>query len=79
MTRALAHPGQGLDGPLFAQVGLIVAPLLLVQVLQWRAGELQFGRIAWIPAPVKVIAYALMVYAILFLGGAPQSFVYFQF
>jgi hypothetical protein len=53
--------------------------LVAVQLLQWRSGELQFGRIAWIPVPVKVVAYALMVYAILFLGGVPQSFVYFQF
>ncbi len=79
MSRSLAHPMQGLEWGRLGRVGLVVAPLLAIQLLQWRSGELQFGRIAWIPAPLKVIAYALMVYAILFLGGAPQSFVYFQF
>ena len=79
MSRSLAHPLQGLDAGRLGQVALFVAPLVAIQLLQWRSGELQFGRIAWIPAPVKVVAYALMVYAILFVGGVPQSFVYFQF
>ena len=79
MSDSLLHPLAGLDAALLVRVLVIAAPLVLVQLLQWYSHELQFARIAWVPAPVKVVAYALMVYAILFLGGVPQSFVYFQF
>jgi len=32
-----------------------------------------------VPAAVRTVAYASMAYLTLFLGGQPQSFVYFQF
>lgn len=79
MTASLLHPATGLDLGALKQIALIVAPLVLVQIVQWRSKELFFMRLAWIPVPVKVIVYALMLYLTLFLGGEPQAFVYFQF
>ena len=79
MTQSLINPISGLDVVSLRRIVLIVAPLLVVQFVQWRSGELYFGRLAWLPAPLKVVGYSLMLYSILFLGGTPQSFVYFQF
>jgi alginate O-acetyltransferase complex protein AlgI len=79
MTAALLHPGQGLDGASMLRVTLIVAPLVVVQWVQHLSGELNFMRLPWIPTPVRVVAYSAMVYLMLFLGGKPQSFVYFRF
>ncbi len=79
MTLALAHPFAGLDVEALKRILLIVAPLVVVQIIQWRSGELFFMRLRAIPAPLKVVAYTLMIYLTLFLGGEPQAFVYFQF
>jgi alginate O-acetyltransferase complex protein AlgI len=79
MTASLAHPLQGIDWDAMARVTLIILPLLLVQVIQARSGELFFMKLPSIPVAVRVIAYAVMLYLTLFLGGQPQSFVYFQF
>mgnify|MGYP003333964580 FL=1 len=79
MTAALAHPFAQLDTALLQRIGLIISPLVLVQIIQWRTGELFFMRLRWIPTSLKVVAYALMLYLTLFLGGEPQAFVYFQF
>jgi alginate O-acetyltransferase complex protein AlgI len=79
MTASLAQPLAGIDWQAMGKVTTIIAPLLLVQLIQWRSGELFFMRLAWIPVPLRVVGYSLMLYAVLFLGGLPQSFVYFQF
>jgi alginate O-acetyltransferase complex protein AlgI len=79
MTRSLIHPIARLDIMVLQKIGVIIAPLLIVQFVQWRSGELFFGRLSWLPTPAKVVGYSLMLYSILFLGGTPQSFVYFQF
>ena len=79
MTSALASPLQGLDVAQLQQVCLCALPLVLVQILQWRTGELQFMRLAIIPTWLKPVLYAGMFYATVFMGGTPQSFVYFQF
>jgi D-alanyl-lipoteichoic acid acyltransferase DltB (MBOAT superfamily) len=79
MTGALLQPLAGLDTATLQRIGLFVLPLAMVQWLQWRSGELQFMRLSVIPGWVKPMLYAGMFYAAVFLGGTPQSFVYFQF
>jgi alginate O-acetyltransferase complex protein AlgI len=79
MTVSLANPMAGLDQALLGQVAFYAAPLLVVQVVQWRCREPIFTRVSWLPRPARVVAYSMMIYAALFLGGTPQSFVYFQF
>jgi alginate O-acetyltransferase complex protein AlgI len=79
MTHALARPLEGLDIAALQTIGLYALPLIAVQWLQWRSGELQFMRLPIIPGWLKPVLYAGMFYAAVFLGGTPQSFVYFQF
>lgn len=79
MSGALLNPLEGLDVPQLQTTCLYALPLVLVQCLQWRTGELQFMRLPFIPGWIKPILYAGMIYATVFLGGTPQSFVYFQF
>jgi D-alanyl-lipoteichoic acid acyltransferase DltB (MBOAT superfamily) len=79
MTGSLAQPMAGIDWNTMGRVTAIIAPLLLVQFIQWRTGKLFFTNQAWIPLPIRVVIYTLMLYAMLFLGGQPASFVYFQF
>lgn len=79
MTCALAQPFDGLDVGALQTIGLYALPLVIVQWLQWRSGELQFMRLPIIPGWLKPVLYAGMFYAAVFLGGTPQSFVYFQF
>lgn len=79
MTASLAQPLQGIDGDSMARVTWIILPLLLVQVIQARSGELFFMKLPSIPPSMRVVGYSIMLYLTLFLGGQPQSFVYFQF
>lgn len=79
MTTSLAHPLQGIDADAMARVTWIILPLLLVQVIQARSGELFFMKLPSIPPFMRVVGYSVMLYLTLFLGGQPQSFVYFQF
>jgi alginate O-acetyltransferase complex protein AlgI len=79
MTASLASPLTGLDWDAMSRVTWIIAPLLLVQIIQARSGELFFMKLAIISPSVRVVGYSLMCYLVLFLGGQPQSFVYFQF
>jgi len=79
MTLALAQPLDGMDWAALQKVCLTIAPLVLVQLIQWRTGVLYFLDPQRVPAAVRTVAYASMVYLTLFLGGQPQSFVYFQF
>ena len=55
------------------------APLLAVQFLQWNTRDLYFTRHLRLGPPARVVGYAVLAYCSLFLGGQPQSFVYFQF
>ncbi|KNZ34098.1 MAG: hypothetical protein AD742_01330 [Methylibium sp. NZG] len=79
MTASLAQPLQGIDGASMARVTWIILPLLIVQVIQARSGELFFMKLPSIPPSMRVIGYSIMLYLTLFLGGEAQSFVYFQF
>jgi alginate O-acetyltransferase complex protein AlgI len=79
MTAALRDPLQGIDWHAMSKVTAIIAPLVLVQVIQFRTNSLYFLNPLKTPVWVRVVAYAVMAYLVLFLGGRPQSFVYFQF
>ena len=78
MTASLAHGGT-VDWDQLAHVALIAAPLIGVQLLQLRSGALFFLRLPVFVPPLRVVVYSLMIYLMLFLGGEPQPFVYFQF
>ena len=83
MTQLLLVPQGGFDWAPLGEVMKLVAPLLLVQWVQWRTGDLYFTRQLWSGrlrgAPLRVTGYAVMAYLCLFLGGQPQSFAYFHF
>ncbi len=79
MTTSLAQPLLSIDWASMSRVTWIIAPLLLVQIVQARTGEMIFLRVPVMRPAVRVIACSIMLYLTLFLGGQPQSFVYFQF
>jgi alginate O-acetyltransferase complex protein AlgI len=79
MTAALTDPLQAMDWHAMGKVTAIIAPLVLVQVIQFRTNRLYFLSPPTTPVYMRVVAYAVMAYLVLFLGGRPQSFVYFQF
>jgi D-alanyl-lipoteichoic acid acyltransferase DltB (MBOAT superfamily) len=77
MTRALMHPFAGFHSETAARIALIVSPLIVTQVVQFATKKLDFFD--GVTAHIRAVAYAVMVYFTLFLGGQPQSFIYFQF
>lgn len=79
MTGALQTPFAGMDMHLLARISGFVLPLAIVQAIQLKTGELQFMGLPWISSPVKVVIYSVLVYLMVFSGGQPQAFVYFQF
>ncbi len=79
MTQALANPFAGLPGELLAKVLVLAAPLVVVQLVQYNTGRLEFVRQPWLPRTARVAIYAAMLYCVVFLGATPQAFVYFQF
>ncbi len=79
MSIALLNPLEGIQRDLVKQVALIISPLLVVQIIQFRSGMLFFTQAKAFPRFLAVIAYTLMIYLSVFHGGQPQAFVYFQF
>ena len=79
MTISLNHPLMGIDWRAMAEVTLLIAPLILVQIIQARTHEMFFMKLVGVPVFAKIIACSFMLYLIVFMGGQPQSFVYFQF
>lgn len=79
MTAGLAHPLAAIPWDTALQVGELCAPIVLVQIIQYRTGRLDFMRLPWIPSLARASAYSLLVYATIFHGAAPKAFVYFQF
>ncbi len=79
MTAALFSPFEALPLNQLGEVAWRAAPLIVVQVIQYRSGRLEFLRLPVFTPALRSAACALMAYAVLFLGGASQSFVYFQF
>lgn len=79
MTSALAHPFRGAPVGALGQVAILSAPIIAVQIIQYRTGRLEFMRSPWLSAPGKAAIYSLLFYSIVFHGAAPKAFVYFQF
>jgi alginate O-acetyltransferase complex protein AlgI len=77
MTLQLLSPLKGFPLSDFQNIVGYTAPLILVQIFQYRTGDLWFLRNAG-PA-LRVVAYCLMLYLMTVYGGVSQSFVYFQF
>jgi len=78
MTASFFGPWR-VDWSLARQIALFSSPLAVVQLIQFASGKLEFLSFRWIPAEARVAVYAAMSYFVLFRGGAPQSFIYFQF
>jgi len=79
MTAALAHPLTAIPGEKLQRVLLLCLPIVVVQIIQYRSGRLEFMRMAWLPASAKAAVYSLLFYCVVFHGAVPQAFVYFQF
>ncbi|MDB6083979.1 MAG: hypothetical protein JWN43_1860, partial [Gammaproteobacteria bacterium] len=79
MTRALAHPLTGIPPDTLSQVAMLCAPIVVVQIIQYRTGRLEFMRQPFLPAAGKAALYSLLLYCTVFHGAAPKAFVYFQF
>jgi D-alanyl-lipoteichoic acid acyltransferase DltB (MBOAT superfamily) len=79
MTVSLLRPLQGFDEQLALRVLLISLPLLVVQTIQYVSKRLEFLAFPWLPAAARVSCYAVFTYFVLFRGGKPQAFIYFQF
>lgn len=78
-TAAMAHPLDGWNPAQATLVGLYALPLVAVQFLQFFSGRLFWLSFDWMPAELRSAVYAALLYATLFAGGQPQSFIYFQF
>jgi len=78
MTASFFGPWN-IDWHLAREIALLSSPLVLVQLIQFASGKLEFLSFRWIPAEARVVVYAAMMYFVVFRGGAPQSFIYFQF
>jgi D-alanyl-lipoteichoic acid acyltransferase DltB (MBOAT superfamily) len=79
MTASLAHPLARFPWDTAWQVAELSAPIVLVQIIQYRTGRLDFLQLPWIPAAARAAVYSLLVYYTVFHGAAPKAFVYFQF
>lgn len=79
MTHSLSQPLVQMNWAAMGTVTAYVLPLLVIQAIQVRSGRLYFLDPAHTSTLIRVICYAGMTYCTLFLGGQPQSFVYFQF
>jgi len=79
MSAALAHPLTDIPYDTLSSVALISLPVIIVQIIQYRSGRLEFMRQPWLPTTAKAALYSLLLYCTIFHGAAPQAFVYFQF
>jgi D-alanyl-lipoteichoic acid acyltransferase DltB (MBOAT superfamily) len=79
MIDSLLRDFHVIDWPLVTRLMTLIAPLLVVQCIQRISGKLEFLDFRWIPAEVRAAVYAALVYCILFRGGPPRAFIYFQF
>jgi D-alanyl-lipoteichoic acid acyltransferase DltB (MBOAT superfamily) len=79
MTAGLAHPLAAIPWDTALQAAELSAPIVLVQIVQYRTGRLDFMRLPWIPSVARAAVYSLLVYCTVFHGAAPKAFVYFQF
>ena len=55
------------------------APLILIQMIQYFTRRLDFLGFRWVTMEMRAACYAVLLYLVLFRGGVPKSFIYFQF
>ncbi|MES2393689.1 MAG: MBOAT family O-acyltransferase [Acidobacteriota bacterium] len=79
MTESLGHPLMGVDWSFAGRMMMYSCPVWVVQMYQFARKKLMFMDVAWLPVEVRTVIYAVAVYFVLFLGGQPKSFIYFQF
>lgn len=78
-SAALLRPWEGWDADLAWRIFLLASPLAAVQLLQRATGRLHWLSFPWLPVEARAGVYAALLYAVIFAGGQPQSFIYFQF
>lgn len=79
MSLALLSPFEGFEWALVFAVAPFILPLLLFQATQYRLGRLDIFKTRNIPYEFRIFAYSVVAYLVIFRGGLPQSFIYFQF
>jgi D-alanyl-lipoteichoic acid acyltransferase DltB (MBOAT superfamily) len=79
MTAALRHPLRNLDLPLAGRIGLFAAPVVTVEIVQWFRCRADFLNFRWATLELRAAYYAVLLYLVLFRGGSPKAFIYFQF
>jgi len=79
MTDALFQPFGQIDQSLARGLILFIAPLIVVQTIQWLTRRMDFLSFRWAGLETRTVCYAALLYLTLFRGGQPQSFIYFQF
>jgi alginate O-acetyltransferase complex protein AlgI len=79
MTDALLTPLASFPVETFKTVAILSAPVIVVQIIQYRTGMLEFLRHPKLPRVAAAVACTLFLYCTVFRGSAPQEFVYFQF
>ena len=79
MTGVLSQPLAAVPVETLSRVAVLCAPVIIVQIIQYRTGRLEFLRHPWLPLAGKAAFYSALLYCALFHGAAPQAFVYFQF
>ncbi len=79
LTAALMHPLTGIPTEVAGRVAVLCLPIVVVQIIQYRTGRLEFMRLPWLPAAGKAALYSVLLYCTIFHGAVPQAFVYFQF
>jgi D-alanyl-lipoteichoic acid acyltransferase DltB (MBOAT superfamily) len=79
ITSSLMHPFTGIDWALATRLALFSSPLVIVQLIQSLTGKLFFLDFSSLRGEVRTAIYAALAYCVLFLGGTPQAFIYFQF
>ena len=79
MTTALLHPLREPDAFLAGSILVLVAPLLVVQAIQYFGRRMDFLSFRCASLELRTVCYAALLYLTLFRGGVPRSFIYFQF
>lgn len=79
MTLSLRAPWQAVPYQTLNQVLILIAPLVAAQFIQYQTGQLELWRLRWVGLTLRTAVLSGLVYCVVFLGAAPQAFVYFQF
>jgi alginate O-acetyltransferase complex protein AlgI len=79
MTRSLFHPWGSFDRVRVISLAWLAAPLAAVQILRFFRRKSEFLAFQRISLELRVMVYSAMLYMIVFRGGPPRSFIYFQF